>query len=320
MDIAGYIGDLLFEHDCIIVPGFGGFVCRYLPAQIQQSTYAISPPSKAISFNVNLQANDGLLVNYIAQINQINFDESLQMVQTWVASAAGLLKSNNELILNAIGTFSRDAEGNLQFTPNEGVNYLKSSFGLKTITAKPVIRGKVATLKPDLQENVTRSIPRRTAFKVAAIILLVAGIAAAGTLMWKGIEIKSLNLNEANVLSLTDCLVKPPVPLKPILPAPASPSTEIHTSAIESSTQAPEQATEKKSNGYYIIIGAFSVNSNVEAARLRLLKTVPPKSIYIKRVNGLTRVGYYAGNDEATAQRELRKAQVDNGDFWLSKD
>ena len=61
MDITAFIRELLFGHDCVIVPGFGGFIGNYTPASIDKSSGTFYPPVKQISFNRNLNHNDGLL-------------------------------------------------------------------------------------------------------------------------------------------------------------------------------------------------------------------------------------------------------------------
>jgi len=48
MDISSYISELLFEHDCVIIPNFGGFICNYKPADIHPIQNTVSPPAKAI--------------------------------------------------------------------------------------------------------------------------------------------------------------------------------------------------------------------------------------------------------------------------------
>ena len=54
MKIEEYISDLLFEHDCVIVPDFGGFVCNYGPAAIDPAKHLFEPPAKRILFNKGL--------------------------------------------------------------------------------------------------------------------------------------------------------------------------------------------------------------------------------------------------------------------------
>ncbi len=66
MDVTAFIRELLFGHDCVIVPGFGGFIGNYTPARIDKRTGTFYPPVKQISFNRNLNHNDGLLVGKIS--------------------------------------------------------------------------------------------------------------------------------------------------------------------------------------------------------------------------------------------------------------
>ena len=66
MDITAFIRELLFGHDCVIIPGFGGFIGNYNPAHIDKNSGTFYPPVKQISFNRNLNHNDGLLVGRIS--------------------------------------------------------------------------------------------------------------------------------------------------------------------------------------------------------------------------------------------------------------
>ena len=63
--VAHYISELLFLHDCVIVPEFGGFVGNKKSAQLNKTTGTLTPPSKQILFNTNLKINDGLLITHI---------------------------------------------------------------------------------------------------------------------------------------------------------------------------------------------------------------------------------------------------------------
>ena len=51
--VAHYISELLFLHDCVIVPEFGGFVGNKKSAQLNKTTGTLTPPSKQILFNEN---------------------------------------------------------------------------------------------------------------------------------------------------------------------------------------------------------------------------------------------------------------------------
>ena len=53
-----HINELLYNHDCVIVPEFGGFVTNYASAKIHPVQHTFTPPSKNIVFNKNLKNND----------------------------------------------------------------------------------------------------------------------------------------------------------------------------------------------------------------------------------------------------------------------
>ena len=43
--------NLFYEHDCIIIPEFGGFILNYESAYLNQKNNSFIPPRKTISFN-----------------------------------------------------------------------------------------------------------------------------------------------------------------------------------------------------------------------------------------------------------------------------
>ena len=75
-----YISELLFLHDCVIIPEFGGFVGNNKSAVLNKNTNTIYPPSKKILFNKNLRTNDGLLINHISNSEVISNEKSKELV------------------------------------------------------------------------------------------------------------------------------------------------------------------------------------------------------------------------------------------------
>ena len=62
IELAQHIEALLLENDCVIVPGFGGFVAHYAPATHVKEENLFLPPTRTIGFNPQLKLNDGVLV------------------------------------------------------------------------------------------------------------------------------------------------------------------------------------------------------------------------------------------------------------------
>jgi len=332
MDISVFISDLLFEHDCVIVPGFGGFICNYRATEIHPVLHIVNPPSKSVSFNRNLRTNDGLLVNYIAKTGDIPFQKAQELINNWVESSKSLLKRNETLNLKGIGRVFSDIEGNIQFTPDESVNYLKTSFALKPLTAKPVLRGKeVDFTEKFAHETKKHRIPQTGVWKIAAAIILLVGIGALIQMMRIGVEVKPLGLNEASVFSfLTHFSCGNEDTMQPIVITTAKPVSDETVKTVAASIE-PSNAqnpvakkpvagnVQTEFHGYYIITGAFAESKNAETAKRDLLKNFPESAIYCEKSHGLTRVGYSVGSDTKTAEQKLRAAQADNADYWLVK-
>jgi hypothetical protein len=326
MDISVYISELLFTHNCVIIPGFGGFVGNYLEAQIHPILHTVSPPSKAISFNRSLKNNDGLLVNHIALQNKISYDQSLQIIATWVSSANHILKAEEMLPLKHIGKLYPDAEKNLQFVPDESINYLKSSFGLRVLIAEPVLREKEIEFTEKFIYETKNHESKRTYWRMAAAIFLVAALTTLLQLMWHGVEIKSLELNEANIYGLlaNSFHAVPAAELKtiPIETSPAVVPNELVSPNVTTEityTNNVESIQNTTGETFYIIIGAFTKTKNISAAKTLLEETHAAEDILLMQENGLTRVGYSVGSNMEKAKEQLAVAQSQNTSYWLLK-
>jgi hypothetical protein len=324
MDISKYIAELLFEHDCVIIPGFGGFVCNYKAAEIDPVQNTIAPPCKAISFNKNLRTNDGLLLNYIANRENTSFDEAFVSVYAWVSSSKGLLERSEEVRINKVGILNNNIEDNLQFTPDESVNYLKSSFGLQTLTALPVIRKKAAKPAVENKPVVKEMKPVPTNYwRIAATLFLLAAMASVIQLMRSGIEIKPLHLEEASVMNTVSRLFGTSEPeLKPVAVEVISPAVSIEkeepTTEVAIENTIP-QVTKEPSTAYYIVVGAFAEQKNITSATEQLKEKHPGAEILVEKGAHLTKVGFSAGNNLYEATALLRTAQKEDETYWLLK-
>lgn len=205
MEIHKYIAELLSEHDCVIIPGLGGFVGSYLPAQIHSVYHTFQPPSKKILFNINLRQNDGLLANHISQAENISFSEASEMIRRFSEDTIRSLKTKKYLILQNIGKFYMGKEGNIQFDQDLRSNLLAESFGLSPFFSSPIARDSHQErtdkrFKPriDTKALVQQAIPKP--LKWAAILALP--VAGAILLSLAGYDsIKSGSWNTADLLS-----------------------------------------------------------------------------------------------------------------------
>lgn len=160
VNVAHYISELLFLHDCVVVPGFGGFVCTYAPARIHPAQHTFHPPSKQLVFNRHLQQNDGLLAHAIASAVPCSFAEAMQAIEAFANDTSAALKAGKHVHLHHVGRLSLDPERNIRFEADEDVNFLIESFGLGTFQSMPVLR-ETAAEQPVTQTEPVRPLPPR---------------------------------------------------------------------------------------------------------------------------------------------------------------
>lgn len=146
MKLENYISDLLYRYECVIVPDFGGFITSEVGSKIDYNNHHFYPPFKKLSFNAYLKNNDGLLVNYIASVEQISFEQATAWLKETVLIWHQKMESG-KLLLSKIGTFQLNAEGKLQFEPDLIENYLTSSFGLSSLVSKTIDREVIRVIQ-----------------------------------------------------------------------------------------------------------------------------------------------------------------------------
>lgn len=144
MRLEVYLEELLYRHECVIIPGFGGFVSNFAPARINPSTHVFTPPSRILTFNKNLRNNDGLLANHIAGQEGLSFMHALDKLREFVNLAQARLDAGEPFQIQGLGKILADKEGKLNFIPEEGHTFLPSSFGLQPFRFPPIKREELA--------------------------------------------------------------------------------------------------------------------------------------------------------------------------------
>lgn len=190
MRLDAFIADLLYDHDCVIIPGFGGLVATYRPARLNRITHVIRPPSKHVGFNRNLTHNDGLLIAQVSRLMRISYRDAQSGIEEEVARMQHLLNTGERVIWDRIGLFFRDRSGSLQFIPEEQENFLLESYGLPPIQLRPVAReeaGATPIAVPDVPAVAATGSRSFVWWRVAAVAAMPLAL-AAGWLLSRSIH------------------------------------------------------------------------------------------------------------------------------------
>lgn len=178
-DISGYIRELLFSHDCVIIPGFGAFIGNYFPAKIDRSEGMFYPPSRKVTFNRHLTGNDGLLIGHISSHLQTGYGEARDIVSEWTDELRKRIMTGTPVTLEHLGTFTLNHERTIIFDPDLSVNYLLTSYGLSAYHRHPVsgfdVRKRV--LEKQHEPSVSPPSVRRLLTRAAVIIPFLVALA-----------------------------------------------------------------------------------------------------------------------------------------------
>ncbi len=323
-----YISELLYRYECVILLGFGAFLTKRQPATIQENTNAFFPPQKLISFNSQLQNNDGLLANYVSSVENISYTDAVAKLQRYVLSLREKLAKGNRVELNKIGVFFTSVEDTLQFEPSIEVNYLTEAFGLHSF-ATPAIHREVKVDREVYRkevETIEETTPihftperrnERPYLKYAAVAAVVFGIGgflglkqvSNNTISHNNKEWKKANVEIENRIQEATFEISNPLPAINLTINKENNAEESLATNIEN---------EASSRTFYIIAGAFRVSANARK-KVQQLKSLGFNAQLIG-VNkyGLHQVVYesYQNRLQAlTALQDIKKNQ--NPKAWL---
>ena len=201
MELVNHIRDLLYHHDCVVVPGFGGFVTNERSARIDMSTNSFHPPAREVGFNARLDHNDGLLISYLSARLSINYVDAKKLVESFVEEVAQKFYEGRVVHFEGIGQFSVDRQKNMQFDPDPAANFLTGTYGLSFFRypaledVKPAsrIQKKLRDAKTTGLSQRTKKILRYAAIGIPLVAALSWGAMHTGLIREFRFDLSSLN-------------------------------------------------------------------------------------------------------------------------------
>jgi hypothetical protein len=293
MQLSQYISTLLYRYECVVVPGFGAFLTHKVSAEIDTQAQVFSPPKKRLSFNEQLQSNDGVLANYIATSEKVSYENALSKIAKQVAEIQQSLKKNETVSLKYVGDLSRSKTGALEFEPSYHLNYMTAAFGLSQFVSPEVKRDlplmvvgakeKETTLILASRKNRTNAVIKYAA--VAVIMLGLGGFMVSNAYI-QHIEKENIVAQEKARIALDNQIQEATFLVNTPLPA----------ITID---------VEKPSGSFHIVAGAFRVKANSER-KLRQLKRLGFNARLIGQNRyGLHQVVFESYKERRAAERAL---------------
>lgn len=309
-EIALHIDFLLHTHDCIIVPGLGGFVVNETGVE-KNGLWGLDAPAFELIFNSKLTYNDGLLAESLMKTNNISFTAATKQIESACQELRNSLMKSEEVGWDNLGSFKTNKENNIIFLPNKA--YMRPQFfGLSNARFKP------ATLALTTSNSNENSIPVRsimryvsTAIAVAVLFFLVAvsyNNTTSPTSQHAEIVSKPLIFGNNPSRTITPKTTQPMA----VAVNSSSPATEVNN------TVAPTQTSTKK---YYIVVGVYEVREVAEKTLSKLKNQGFGNASMIERPS---RLDVYSDSfsSREEAQTYLQQFHADNAsyrDAWILK-
>ena len=338
MDIPGKIKDLLYRHDCVIIPEFGGFVANYKSAEVDYDRNVFSPPSKEIGFNNQLVHNDGLLISAVSMSTNLAYPDARNNVREFVKDVQKKLSKGKKVVFDDLGTFYLGKDKLLQFEPDRSTNFLITSFGLSSFEYHELeeydVRKKI---QPKLKNQQIGSNSRRSRILKRSMIAVPILVALAmvpiktdllkfdlGSLSWKMFEKKELVYEEPqadkNILPADEVVffeaetnntsenLEEDISL-----SESFPEDEVLEESV-SSTEINPVAVER----FYVIAGSFKNKGNATRLNNDLIDKGYTAKIF-ENTNGFFRVAISGHTNFTEAKKQLGEYQTSHPgeQYWI---
>ncbi len=306
MQLETYISDLLYRYECVIIPEFGAFLTQPVSAKVDTSSNTFYPPKKVLSFNEQLKNNDGLLANYIADVEKTPYEVAVKKIAKKTKSLKSYLAQGETLTFKNIGDISLNNEGKITFEPSYHLNYLTDAFGLTKFVSPDVSREvykeqveemeKVVPIAVTQEKRSSRNYLKYAA--IAVVALTLGGFVASNSYLNQIETHNELAQQEAsqeieNKIQEATFIIDNPLP-----------SVTLNVA--------------KQSGNFHIVAGAFRIEENCD----KKLKQLHKQGFSARKIGankyGLHQVVYSSYDTRAEAQRELYKIKkTHNPDAWL---
>tara|TARA_B110000503_G_scaffold142328_1_gene238772 strand:- start:5112 stop:6221 length:1110 start_codon:yes stop_codon:yes gene_type:complete len=134
---------LFLDHDCVIVPGLGGFVCNRIPARYDALREELVPPAREVMFNERLIHHDGVLAQAVAVNEGLVYAEAMQAIEKEAGDLKQRVQVGETVTIDHVGRLYRGQDGGMMFMPEEVLERMLRSFGLQRIPLRPLVKPEV---------------------------------------------------------------------------------------------------------------------------------------------------------------------------------
>ena len=139
-----HIEILLLNNDCVIVPGYGGFMAHHVDARRDETDGSILPPMRTIGFNQKLTLNDSLLAQSYVEAYDISYPDAMRRIEDEVRELRQRIDIDGQYEFRDLGTVSLNKDGHYEFAPCPAGILTPELYGLSPVDIQPLCKLKTA--------------------------------------------------------------------------------------------------------------------------------------------------------------------------------
>lgn len=193
--LVSHIEYLLNFNDCVVVPGWGAFIIQRVASNVGKNGFCTAPRYN-LTFNPDINHNDGLLAVSISRKDGISYDMALSIIEKWVDATTALLSKEKEVSFGTLGHFEMADGKKLFYANNTASSYVSSDcFGLKDVHIGTLKNVQEANINSAKKSNITYIAFKKVANYAASVAILLCMMVALSTP-------NSLNLSDSEKASL----------------------------------------------------------------------------------------------------------------------
>lgn len=344
--ISNSIPGLLHEHHFLVVPDFGAFILNYRSAVVKKSQGVIFPPGYWVSFNSNIQQNDGQFATFLAKELNISMSDANAHLLGFSSYCKAILSNKARITIDGVGFFYYDLENNLCFEPNLNDQFNKESFGLTAIKIEEIVEEEpvklnfepkdktLVSLAESKHQSISNSSKKWKKYTVAAVVTFVCISMLSFAILnnpIKGGMLASIlgdaSVNQYSPIQYSDVQLLPSNEGGKDLVFNSNGISELNLKGIEIAVINDIQKTtelfnqppnNKKIVGQYqIVVGCFSQVSN--AKKLVKLYNQQGLQVYLSGLNnrGMHVVSYGSYVTKEEAVNELASVKSNFPNAWV---
>ena len=276
-NVANAISALLYDHNVVIVPGLGAFLCQADGAKVNVITNQFEKPSATLGFDPQRREDNDLVVGYLTAHDDITVAEARQQVMKFVSETYACLKDGGQVEIPFVGTLAFDGNQEIVFSPVDSNDFNGDAFGLADMQPQPIYTSES---QDDWKEQVTQQLkdlntpmtvdidhdgkkPKRGWIWIVLLLLLIVG----GVALWY-FKFRPVTPPQPNKPGIIDT-VKPvgidtvrPVEIDTVRPVALDTVMESDTMALPIDTAAVEIVKPAAEIKAFIVGGCFSIEQN----------------------------------------------------------